>query len=426
MRRETRRKAGIRTAGVLFLVVMGVLVTLSIKVYDKDFVSTVPVTLKANRIGNQLQAGGQVKARGVLVGEIRAVRATPQGAEIALALQPDKVTMLPRTVSALLVPKTLFGERYVQLSVPDGAGTAPHLAAGDVIEQDRSANAIELDRVFDDLLPLLKAVQPQKLATTLTAVATALQGRGTQIGETLSTAADYLKDFDPQLPALTKDVQDLASVSRLYGDIAPDLLDALTDSAVTLNTVHDQTARLATVYQQVGDSAGEVGEFLSRNENTIIALSADSRAALEVAARYSPSFPCTLEAMDALREPVDKALGKGTGRPGMHAQVTVTQSRGKYVPGEDDPMYPATGDGPRCYPSGVAPTTGTAAAAPGTSRHPLLTGARDDLGVANSPQERELLATILAPQLGVPTGQVADWSSVLVGPLYRGTEVTLK
>jgi phospholipid/cholesterol/gamma-HCH transport system substrate-binding protein len=26
----------------------------------------------------------------------------------------------------------------------------------------------------------------------------------------------------------------------------------------------------------------------------------------------------------------------------------------------------------------------------------------------------------------VPAGEVADWSSVLVGPLYRGTEVTLK
>ena len=273
MRRETRRKAGIRTAGVLFLVVLGVLVTLSIKVYDKDFVSTVPVTLKASRIGNQLQAGGQVKARGVLVGEIREVRATPQGAEIALALEPDKVDMLPGNVSALLVPKTLFGERYVQLSIPDGA-RAPHLTAGDTIEQDRSANAIELERVFDNLLPLLKAVQPQKLATTLTAVSTALQGRGEQIGETLSTAAGYLTDFNPQLPAFTKDVQDLASVSRLYGDIAPDLLDALTDSAVTLNTVRDKAPDLATVYQEVSSSSGAVREFLNRNKNNIIALSA--------------------------------------------------------------------------------------------------------------------------------------------------------
>jgi phospholipid/cholesterol/gamma-HCH transport system substrate-binding protein len=424
MRRETRRKAGVRTAGVLFLVVMGVLVTLSIKVYDKDFVTTVPVTLKASRIGNQLSPGGQVKARGVLVGEIRGVRATPQGAEIALALEPGKVDMLPRNVSALLVPKTLFGERYVQLSIPDGE-RGPHLVAGDVIEQDRSANAVELERVFDNLLPLLKAVQPQKLATTLTAVSTALQGRGEQLGRTISTAADYLKQFNPELPQLTSDLKDLATVSRLYGDIAPDLLDALTDSAVTLTTVKEKQADLAGVYQQVTSSSQEVTTFLANNRENLISLAADSRAPLEIAAKYSPSFACTIGSLNALRKSMDKVLGAGTGEPGFHAEVAVVPDSGKYLPGRDDPRFTGGGE-PRCYPSGVSPTIGTAAAVPGTAGHPLLTGGQGDLGVANSPQEQQLLSTLVAPSLGVPTAEVPAWSSVLVGPLYRGTEVTLK
>ncbi|UOX85535.1 MCE family protein [Amycolatopsis sp. FBCC-B4732] len=424
MRRDTRRKAGIRTAGVLFLVVMGVLVTLSIKIYDKDFVSTVPVTLKTSRIGNQLSAGGQVKARGVLVGEIRDVRATPQGAEIALALEPGKVDMLPRTVSALLVPKTLFGERYVQLSIPDGA-RAPHLTAGDTIEQDRSANAIELERVFDNLLPVLQAVQPQKLATTLTAVSTALQGRGEQLGQTIGTADAYLKNFNPDLPQLTSDIRDLATVSNLYGDIAPDLLDALTSSAVTLNTVKEKQSELAGVYQQVTSSSQEVAAFLANNRDNLISLAADSRAPLEVAAKYSPSFVCTLASLNALRKSMDQVLGAGTGQPGLHADVAITADSGKYLPGKDDPRYTAGGE-PRCYPSGVAPTTGTAAAAPGSTGHPLLTGGQGDLGVANSPQEEQLLATLVAPSIGVPSADVPAWSSVLVGPLYRGTEVKLK
>ncbi|MET8994119.1 MCE family protein [Amycolatopsis sp. NPDC004169] len=424
MSRETRRKAGIRTAGVLFLVVMGALVTLSIKVYDKDFVTTVPVTLKASRIGNQLSPGGQVKARGVLVGEIRGVRATPQGAEIALALEPGKVDMLPRNVSALLVPKTLFGERYVQLSIPDGE-RAPHLVAGDVIEQDHSANAVELERVFGNLLPVLQAVQPQKLATTLTAVSTALEGRGEQLGKTIGTAADYLEQFNPDLPQLTSDVRDLASVSRLYGDIAPDLLDALTDSAVTLNTVKEKQADLAGVYQQVTSSSQQVAAFLARNRDNLISLAADSRAPLEVAAKYSPSFACTIGSLNALRKSMDKVLGAGTDEPGFHAEVSVTANSGKYLPGRDDPRFTDSGE-PRCYPSGVAPTAGTAAAAPGTTGHPLLTGGQGDLGVANSPQEEQLLSTLVAPSIGVPTGEVPAWSSVLVGPLYRGTEVTLK
>ncbi|HET6285502.1 MAG TPA: MCE family protein [Amycolatopsis sp.] len=419
MSRRGLRKAGVRTAGVLFLVVMSALVLLSIKIYRKDFVESVPVTLQADRVGNQLRVGGQVKARGVVVGEIRDVRATPGGAEIDLAMEPGKVSRLPKNVSALLVPKTLFGERYVQLSIPDGAPAEP-LSAGDVITQDRSANAIELERVFDNLLPLLKAVQPQKLATTLTTVATALEGRGDQIGDTLATAAEYLRKFNPNLPKLNDDIRDLATVSKLYGDIAPDLLDALSASAVTLDTVKEKRAELATVYQQVTSSSQHLTTFLVNNRANIIALAADSRAPLEVAAKYSPSFACTLDALAKLKPQMDKVLGAGTDEPGLHAEIIVSQPRGKYVPGKDDPVYDATGE-PRCYPSNGL--IGQGIEAIDTVSTP---GAQGDLGLANSPQERELISTLVAPSIGVPADQVPAWGSVLVGPLYRGTEVTVR
>lgn len=424
MSRRGPHKAGVRTAGVLFLVVMSALVLLSIKIYEKDFVTSVPVTLRADRVGNQLREGGQVKARGVVVGEIREVRATPAGAEIELAMEPGKVAQLPKDVSALLVPKTLFGERYVQLSIPDSS-TARALAAGDVISQDRSANAIELERVFDNLLPLLQAVQPQKLATTLTTVATALEGRGEQIGKTLATAADYLGKFNPNLPTFTANIRDLATVSRLYGDIAPDLLDALTASAVTLNTVQEKRVDLGAVYQQVTGSAQNVTTFLTNNRDNIIALTADSRAPLEVAAKYSPSFKCTLDALAGLKPQMDKVLGAGTKEPGLHSEIIVSEDRGKYEPGKDDPVYNATGE-PRCYPSNGLVSQGIVVSGEESGAVGLLPGPEGDLGLANSPQERELISTLVAPSLGVPPGQVPGWSSVLVGPLFRGTEVTLR
>ena len=46
---------------------------------------------------------------------------------------------------------------------------------GSVINQDHSSAAIELERVLDDTLPLLQAIQPDKLAATLGALATALR-----------------------------------------------------------------------------------------------------------------------------------------------------------------------------------------------------------------------------------------------------------
>jgi phospholipid/cholesterol/gamma-HCH transport system substrate-binding protein len=410
-----------RAAGIAFLLVIALLMWLAVQVYQEKFTDAVLVTLRTDRIGNQLNPSSQVKARGVVVGDVRDVRSNGDGADVRLALDPSTVDKLPRDVSALLIPKTLFGERYVQLSIPDGS-TARPIADGDVIVQDQSANAIELERVFDDLLPVLKAVQPQKLATTLTAISTALQGRGEKIGDTLVTAANYLTEFNPNLPTLTQNVRDLAEVSRLYGDIAPDILDSLTDSTVTLTTVAEQRVELRTLYAQVTSTTQDVTVFLRNNKENLIQLAVASRAPLELAARYSPSFPCTLKALTDLKPAMDKVLGAGTNEPGLHVQASITESRGKYLPGVDSPRYTATG-GPRCYPSGVAPTAGTVAAPTGSTAHPLQA---DDLGVPNSPQERELLATLVAPSLGIPVGDVAPWSSVLIGPLYRGTEVTLR
>jgi phospholipid/cholesterol/gamma-HCH transport system substrate-binding protein len=44
----------------------------------------------------------------------------------------------------------------------------------------------------------------------------------------------------------------------------------------------------------------------------------------------------------------------------------------------------------------------------------------------NSSQERALVAALAAPSMGTSPSDVPQWSSVLVGPLYRGQEVTVR
>jgi phospholipid/cholesterol/gamma-HCH transport system substrate-binding protein len=48
------------------------------------------------------------------------------------------------------------------------------------------------------------------------------------------------------------------------------------------------------------------------------------------------------------------------------------------------------------------------------------------VAIENSPYERQFIAELMAPVLGVAPAEVADWSSMLLGPLLRGTEVTLR
>lgn len=394
---------GTQLAGVAFLGVLVLLGWFAVAVYDKDFDDAELVTLQADRVGNQLAPTAEVKVKGVPFGEVRSVRSTRTGAEIDLALDPAKIGRLPRNVSARLLPKTVFGERYVNLVLP--ASPQGTLRSGDVIAQDHSANAIELERVLGDLLPLLRAVQPQKLNTSLGAISQALDHRGKPIGDSIGQLQDLLNQVNPLMPQFKADVTGLANAADVYTTAAPDILQALTDLATTAKTIVDTRADLDSLYSSVTAATGHLDEFLRKNKDNLIGVSAQSRPTLELLSRYSPEFPCLFDAVNRLKPLMEKALGKGTNEPGLHVTLTVQDPREKYVPGRDNPRFDATG-GPKCY--------GGGSAAPGVTD--------GDLGPANSPGERRLVAEILRPVLG----DVPDWSSVLIGPALRGTEVTVR
>ncbi|MGH3623245.1 MAG: MCE family protein, partial [Sciscionella sp.] len=174
----------------LVALVLGFL-AFTVAVYNKAFSPVVAVTVHTDKVGNQLLPQADVKVRGIPVGEVRAIKGSADGAELSLAIQPDKAAMLPDNVSVRLLPKTLFGDRFVDLQIPARRSGEP-LSDGDRIFQDHSARATELDTALNNLMPVLQAVQPQKLSATLTAVSTALRGRGKQLGRTLSELGRYV------------------------------------------------------------------------------------------------------------------------------------------------------------------------------------------------------------------------------------------
>src|SRR3954467_13859407 len=101
--------------GFRFLVALAGLVGLSIAMYTKAFTPVTMVDLKADRIGNQLSVHGDVKLRGLRVGEVRSVSSSGDGATIRIAIDKSKTELVPADVSARLLPKTLFGEKEVNL-----------------------------------------------------------------------------------------------------------------------------------------------------------------------------------------------------------------------------------------------------------------------------------------------------------------------
>jgi phospholipid/cholesterol/gamma-HCH transport system substrate-binding protein len=407
-----------RLAGVAFLLVPLLLIWLSVAVYNKKFTKVTWVTLQTASAGSEMHPHADVKLRGVVVGEVREISSNGGVATLKLAIQPDKVRLLPRNVSAQLLPTTLFGQRFVAL-IPPAVPTRARLTTGSLISQDRSANAIELQQVMDNLYPLLTAVQPAELAATLTAVSQALDGRGAELGQTMVELDAYLKKINPSLPVLNRDIKQLVEVSRHYDEAAPEILQALNDFAYTSRSLVDQKTNLARLYAAVTDASQDLSDFLHENSGNFIRLAATSRPTLELLREYSPEYPCTLRMLTDFVPLMDEVLGKGTEQPALHVNVKTLPSKGRYVPGKDRPRFNDK-SGPHCYPVG-----GTVKSAPPDADSPVAV-APGALGLPNSPQENRLVNELLAPGLQEVPEALPDWSSVLLGPIYRGTEVRLR
>jgi phospholipid/cholesterol/gamma-HCH transport system substrate-binding protein len=416
-----------RLQGVVFLLIPVLLVTLSVAIYQKRFTDATMVMLRTGSVGNEMHRNADVKMRGVVVGEVRRIEADGSGARLMLALRPESMSRIPANVSAQMLPTTLFGQRFVALIPPSppSSPSAARLTEGSVISEDRSSNAVELQEVLNNTLPLLTAVQPAKLSATLTAMAQALEGRGQELGETLVTLDAYLEKFNPDLPALNRNIHELVAFTHHYSEAAPDILDALHDFTFTSRTVVDQRRDLSELYSTVTAGAQDLAEFLRANSGNLIRLADTSRPSLEVLARYAPQFPCLFSmAADFIPE-MDRALGKGTGRPGLRVDVRVVRSKGRYIPGRDTPRYTATGR-PRCYPVPFDPGGGARPlVAPAGQAAPVAISP-GGLGLPNSPQENDLVNELVAPSLQVVPQGLPSWSSVLVGPIYRGAEVNVR
>ncbi|MGW4110970.1 MCE family protein [Actinosynnema sp. NPDC004786] len=334
-----------RLLGLLLAALLVAACGVSVAAYRKAFASRVAVLLRTDHVGNQLQRDSDVKLLGVPVGEVRAIRSRGDGAEVELALHPDQVRRIPANVTARLLPKTLFGERFVSLEPP--ADPTGSLGEGDVIEQDRTSAAIELERVLTDLMPTLQAVRPDKLAAALTSAARALRGRGATLGQAIARLDAYLRELNPQLPVLQEDITRFADVAGVYADAGPDLVRALADATAVSRTLADQRANLDAVYGSLTTAAADLTGFVRAHGETAVALADRARPTLELVATYSPEFPCVLAAVNALRPRMDEVLGKGTDQPGVHAEVTVVPPGEAYVPGRDEPAH-RRGGGPHC------------------------------------------------------------------------------
>jgi phospholipid/cholesterol/gamma-HCH transport system substrate-binding protein len=428
--RSVLAAGGHRILGVVFLVLLLMGVWATYAVFTKKFVDYVPVTLQTSKIGLQLPRLADVKIRGVLVGEVREIASVGESARLALAINPEMAPIIPANATARILPKTLFGEKYVALQVPERPSAEP-ISAGAVITQTEVA--IEVEQVLSDFYPLLRAVQPAQINYTLTAVATALEGRGEAIGTNLSILNDYLKQTNPQIPRLVEDLRLLSDVSETYRDVLPEVARLLRNSVTTGTTFVDHEQKIQALFSDVTSFSATSRDFLQQNGDNIIRLGELGQAQLPTFAEYAPEYPCLLQGQANWIPQMNSGWRGHT----LHINLETLPSQPRGYNPDDDPRYGAD-MGAHCE-TLPSPPYSQANPGPQPPESAIDDGVEQPFGknrpapafditsgFSGTAAERSVVNAIASPVMGVPTDDVPDVATLLFGPLARGAEVTLR
>lgn len=437
-------KSAVRTLGAAFIALMVLAVWLTYAVYTKKFADSVPITISASKTGLQLPKNADVKLRGIRVGRVDDVKLADSGVKLDVEMFPSELPNVPADVSALIVPKTLFGEKYVSLQIPKNASQAT-LSAGDEIS--KAEVPIEVETVLNDIYPLLETVQPADLSYTLSAMAKALDGRGERIGDNLVRLNKYLDKANPLVPQLIADVKKLGRVSDQYADVMPELGRLLTNAVVTGDTVVAKRAQLQAFFTETTALSDTATGFLEANSANLIGLAREARPSLDVLSEYSSVFPCLFKAVDS-QIPRYNNLYRNRE---LHINLTVLNPQPTGYGPDETPIGPSEGDveanpgtlGPNCHSlpdspynrvnkapippfevykqSGVTTRHKKFRTAPGDSLASMVQPSMGDVA-----GENKRINDLLAPTLQMKSEEMPDVASVLVSPVLRGAEVKIQ
>jgi phospholipid/cholesterol/gamma-HCH transport system substrate-binding protein len=325
--------------GLASVLVVVAVVFVAITLFRGGFTTSVPVTIISQRAGLVMDPDARVKMRGVQVGKVASIQELPDGrAALHLAMDPSQLHLIPSNVLVDVASTTVFGAKFVQLVPPDNPSTKP-LAAGAVL--DSKNVTVEINTVFEQLTQVLSSIQPEKLNETLGAIATAFNGRGDKIGQTLADLDAYLAKTEPSLPALRHDLSVAPDVLNTYADVSPQLVDTVKNSTKISQTIVDEQNNLDAFLVSAIGLADTGNDVIGTNRQALTDVLHLLVPTTDLTDEYAPAINCALGGMaDLTHQPPLPA-------PGILVSVGLTLGIERYRYPTNLPKVAATG-GPQC------------------------------------------------------------------------------
>lgn len=260
--------------------------------YEGTFRSYVPVTLTSDRSGLVLENGAKVMLRGVQVGRVSQIAPDKNQASLKLEIDPDQIRYIPANVQAKIDVTTVFGAKFVDLiSPPDPS--SKRLAAGAVLHSTNVTT--EVNTVFENVVDLLKMVDPEKLNAVLTAVADAVRGRGQRIGEATTDLNQVLVALNVRSDTIRQDLRSFTRFNDTYDAAARDIVAILNAASTTSDTIVKHKTALDSLLLNAIGFAKAGTNLLGTSRDNFVASVNTLEPTTSLLLKYNPEYTCMLQ-----------------------------------------------------------------------------------------------------------------------------------
>ena len=363
-----------------------------------------------------IPTAADVRVAGVAVGKVTDISHDPSQpgfSVVTLQIQSPNAVPVYSNGFAVVRPKTLLGEKYVDLTVGNSAA-GEAISDGGYLPQARTSKDIENDEIFNAFDAKTRAQQQ----VVLQELDKATQGRS--------------GDIQALLPQLTQIVQDLSPLAKVYEKDNPQVDNIFVNFNTVMRSLADEHEQLAGLLANGNKALGAIAqrddslittlqEFsnVAQEFNTAMAPTVDAqRASL---AKLAPTFDGLNTMFDLVSGPQPECGNKPCGVDEVFTgtllgnvnypndQLTVTKKAGPSITTFWDSMFsnPTMRYNDKSD-AGCAPTPSTYLQSPPTCSH-----SAQNIVLSFHCDEPLTMLSVLLQNFGIPASQLPGITTVM-------------
>jgi phospholipid/cholesterol/gamma-HCH transport system substrate-binding protein len=237
-----------------------------------------------------LYESGAVQVLGLPAGEVADIEV--QGDRVKVTLAVDSDIPLPADVRAAIAPQSLIGERRVQLFPPFQQGD--ELARdGHVIELEDTIIPVEPDEALASLKEFLDALEPNGVGRLIDNAATALDGKGEDLGSALDELSELVGNIEDNDDTIIQIAERFDEFTSTLLTRESQLAQVLDDFAVVADVLAEEREEIESLVSGLANLSGDGFDLVSEHAVRL-------RTDVSILQRLTASIEANLDGVQAL------------------------------------------------------------------------------------------------------------------------------